>query len=140
MKNHYKSASHAVFLLRLHLVFVTKYRKKCITEAMGADLQEAFAGVLVAWRCQLLEFGHEEDHVHLLIDIHPALDISTLINNLKSATSKRIRGKYGHYLRLFYTRNLFWNRAYFVSSVGSATLETVRAYVEAQGKSVPPNP
>jgi REP element-mobilizing transposase RayT len=27
----------------------------------------------------------------------------------------------------------FWSRAYSVGSVGGATLETVRAYVEAQG-------
>jgi len=33
----------------------------------------------------------------------------------------------------FYHKPLFWHRAYFVGSVGGATLETVRAYVDAQG-------
>ncbi|MDO9050817.1 MAG: transposase, partial [Methylotenera sp.] len=33
----------------------------------------------------------------------------------------------------FYYKPLFWHRAYFVGSVGGATLETVRAYVDAQG-------
>jgi len=28
---------------------------------------------------------------------------------------------------------VFWHRAYYVGSVGVASLETVRAYVEAQG-------
>jgi putative transposase len=40
-----------------------------------------------------LEFGGEEDHVHLLVDIHPALDISVLINNLKTASARRARAR-----------------------------------------------
>nr|WP_245606933.1 transposase [Simplicispira psychrophila] len=33
----------------------------------------------------------------------------------------------------FYWKPMFWHRAYFVGSVGGATLETARAYVESQG-------
>jgi hypothetical protein len=33
----------------------------------------------------------------------------------------------------FYSKALFWHLAYFVGSVGAATLETVRASVDAQG-------
>ncbi|MHB1321625.1 MAG: transposase [Acidithiobacillus ferrivorans] len=36
-----------------------------------------------------MEFGGESDHVHLLVEIHPALNISTLINNLKTASARR---------------------------------------------------
>lgn len=137
METHYKSSSHAVYLIRLHIVFVTKYRRKCINDEIGNDLKDAFSGVLEGWRCKLIEFGFEEDHAHLLVDIHPALDISALINNLKSATSKRIRGKHWNWLRHFYSKPVFWNRAYFVSSVGGATLETVKVYVASQGKEAP---
>jgi putative transposase len=96
-------------------------------------LETAFAEVLVAWRCKLLEFGGEPDHVHLLIDIHPALDISVLINNLKTASARRTRNRFAEHLAPFYLKPLFWHRAYFVGSVGGATLETVRAYVDTQG-------
>jgi putative transposase len=81
----------------------------------------------------LLEFGGEEDHVHLLIDIHPALDISVLINNLKSASARKARNQFSQHLATFYGKPLFWHRAYYVGSVGGATLEMVKAYVEAQG-------
>ena len=70
--------------------------------------------------------------MHLLIDIHPALDIS-LINNLKTASARRTRNRFAEHLAPFYRKPLFWSRAYFVGSVGGATLETVRAYVDAQG-------
>ncbi len=77
------SASHAVYSLRLHIVFVTKYRRKTLTPEMLEVLREVFREILNGWRWILIEFGGEADHVHLLVAIHPALNISTLINNLK---------------------------------------------------------
>ena len=133
MDNTNKSSSHAVFNLKLHIVFVTKYRRKTLSHDLLAYLETAFAEVLSAWRCKLLEFGGEPDHVHLLADIHPALDISVLINNLKTASARRARNRFAEHLAVFYKKPLFWHRAYFVGSVGGATLETVRAYVDAQG-------
>ena len=133
MENNNRSSSHAVFNIKLHIVFVTKYRRKTLSPEVLAYLKEAFSDCLVAWNCKLLEFGGEPDHVHLLIDIHPALDISVLINNLKTASARRARNRFAEHLAPFYKKPLFWHRAYFVGSVGGATLETVRAYVDAQG-------
>ena len=133
MENNNRSSSHAVFNIKLHIVFVTKYRRKTLSPEVLAYLKEAFSDCLVAWNCKLLEFGGEPDHVHLLVDIHPALDISVLINNLKTASARRTRNRFAEHLAPFYSRPLFWHRAYFVGSVGGATLETVRAYVDAQG-------
>jgi putative transposase len=133
MENANRSSSHAVFNIKLHIVLVTKYRRKTLTKELLDYLETAFGEVLVAWRCKLLEFGGEPDHVHLLVDIHPALDISVLINNLKTASARRARNRFAEHLAPFYTKPLFWHRAYFVGSVGGATLDTVRAYVDAQG-------
>ncbi|WP_226834022.1 IS200/IS605 family transposase [Acidithiobacillus ferrooxidans] len=72
------------------------------------------------------------DHVHLLVEIHPALNISTLINNLKIATARRARTRFAEHLKPFYWKPVFLHRAYYVSSVGGATLEIVRRYVESQ--------
>lgn len=128
-----KSSSNAVFNLKLHLVLVTRYRRRTLTKELLEFLKEAFEQILLAWSCQLIEFGGEEDHVHLLIDIHPALDISVLINNLKTASSRRARGRFQAHLDHFYWKPVLWHRAYFVASVGNASLETVKAYVERQG-------
>lgn len=131
-ENAMRSASHAVFSLRLHIVFVTKYRRKVITSEMAVELKRAFAGILKSWNCTLLEFGAESDHVHMLVGIHPALKISTLINNLKSASSRRIRNRFDDHLKQFYWKPYFWHRAYYLGSVGNASLETVMRYVSAQ--------
>ena len=139
MKNINKSSSHAVFNIKLHIVFVTKYRRKILNHELLEYLKTAFADCLTAWHCKLIEFGGEPDHVHLLIDIHPALDISVLINNLKTASARRTRSRFAGHLAPFFKQPQFWHRAYFVGSVGGATLETVRAYVDAQGTKEQPH-
>ena len=133
MENHHTSKSNAVFNLKLHLVLVTKYRRKSLSPELLDYLREAFREILFDWNCALLEFGGELDHVHLLMEIHPALNISVLINNLKTASARRSRNRFAEHLQTFYCKPMFWHRAYFVASVGGATLETVRAYVEKQG-------
>jgi len=93
LKQANQTNAHAVYNLKLHIVFVTKYGRKTLTPDLLVYLKSAFADILIAWRCELLEFGGEPDHVHLLISIHPALDISVLINNLKTATARRARNR-----------------------------------------------
>ena len=102
-----KSSSHAVFNIKLHVVLVTKYRRKTLTPELLDYLKEAFADCLTAWRCTLVEFGGEPDHVRLLVDIHPALDISVLINNLKTASARRARNRFAEHLAVFYTCLLY---------------------------------
>lgn len=96
-------------------------------------MREAFTEILEDWRCALLEFGGEADHGHLLAEIHPALNISTVINNRKTASARRVRNRFAEHLKPFYGKPYFRHRAYYAGSVGGATLETVRRYGESQG-------
>ena len=121
-----ESAAHAVYTLRLPLVFVTKDRRR-------AHWQTLFAEILAGWHCTLMEFGGEADHVHRLVAIHPALNIAALVNTLKAARSRRMRRRYADHLRAFSWKPCFWHRAYDVGSVGQASLETVQRYVQSPG-------
>jgi REP element-mobilizing transposase RayT len=78
-------------VLRLHLVQVTKYRRKVLTEKILKYLQKVFAEIRESWRCRMIDVGGEDDHIHRLIERHPPLNIATLINNIKSANSKTVR-------------------------------------------------
>ena len=129
----HQSSSHAVFSLKLYIVLVTKYRREMLSQELLEYLRQAFGEILADWRCELLEFGGEADHVHLLVDIHPALNISSLINNLKTASARRCGARFREHLSGFYKKPAFWHRAYFVSSVGGVTLDVVKQYVQNQG-------
>lgn len=127
-----KTSAHAAFELRFHLVLVTKYRHKVLTNAMLEHLREHFTELLAHWRCELIEFGGEPDHVHLLFEGHPALELASLVNNLKTASARKLKKPFGSHIRKFYCKPGFWHRAYYLGSVGNASLETVRKYVQHQ--------
>lgn len=57
-----------VFLLHVHLVFVTKYRRSVFTKRVLADLREIFLEVCRDFEAVLVEFEGEKDHVHLLVN------------------------------------------------------------------------
>ncbi len=128
-----KSASNAVYEIQLHIVFVVKYRRKVLTDTMLKSVTEVLRNGLESWRCELIEVGGEADHLHLLISIHPALNISELIGNLKAISSRHLRKEYAAEIKQYLWKDAFWHRAYYVGSVGKTTLETIKRYVQNQG-------
>lgn len=128
-----RTRNHAAFRIFYHVVFSVKYRHKAITAEMLVRLREVFEHVLAQWDCRLVEFGGEADHVHLLIDAKPALDLSRLIGNLKTVSARRMRQEYATHLRRYFWKPYFWNKAYAVISVGGrAPLEALLQYIQDQ--------
>jgi len=129
-----KSYAHCVFRLVYHLVLVTKYRRKVLTPAILTRLEEIFRYLCERWGCELLEFGGEADHVHLLFEGHPNLKLSAFVNNLKTVSSRRIRKEFAEHLRKFYWKPVLWHRSYCIVSSGGAPLEVLKKYIQSQGK------
>ncbi len=114
-----------VFLLHVHLVFVTKYRRKVFTKQILKDLEHIFIDICQKMNVILAEFDGEEDHVHLLLNYTPTNSISKLVNALKGASSRRIRQK-------ALWKNNLWSPSYFAGSCGGAPLAKIREYIENQ--------
>ncbi len=82
---------HCVFLLHVHLVFVTKYRQKVFEKAHLKRLEEIFRKVCRDFGAELVEFNGEADHVHLLINYPPKVAVSRLVNSLKGVFARLLR-------------------------------------------------
>lgn len=128
----HRKGSHSVFSIYLHLVFVTKYRRKIITEDLLQTMSEVFQRVCVANKTKVVEINGEADHVHLLIDLHPDNNISQLVASLKGAASRIVRQEYPEHVRKFYSKPVFWSGSYYVSSAGGAPLERIKQYIDGQ--------
>ena len=50
------------------------------------------------WAIELIEFRGEEDHIHLLLDMHPNIRPSRFINSLKTVSSRLIRKAFSSHL------------------------------------------
>jgi putative transposase len=132
MKNDFVSKGRSISDLKAHLVLTTKYRRKALTGEMLTRLHEIFAALLVKWDCKIVEFNGEVDHVHLLFQYHPDLQLSILVNNLKSVSSRKLRSEFAEHLAVFYWKDVFWNGSYFIASCGGVTISTLKQYIEQQ--------
>lgn len=80
---------------------------------------------------ELKECDGEADHVHMLIEYPPTVQLSKLVNNLKDVTSRRLRNEFLD-LRAAYGKPVLWSRSYFVGSCGVAPLGVVKKYIQLQ--------
>jgi len=130
-----RSHNSCIYKLQHHLVLVTKYRNKCLNNEILIWLENEFRRLLTKNDCTLEEFNGEADHVHLLISIHPTIAPATLINALKTTTSRLIKKDFQDHLKTYYWgTNALWNRSYCLLSVGGAPIEVLRTYIENQAR------
>ena len=125
---------HARYDRLYHLVIVTKYRKKCLSPEIRAFQKPVYLDLCDTWEIELKEFGGESDHVHLLLDCHPTLELGKLINNLKTVSSRYTRKHYSAHLNKYLWKGGLWTRAYYICSDGGAPLDVIKKYIEDQGK------
>ena len=133
MSSNFNKGFRSVYKLTAHIVLVTKYRKKAINQERLIRLQEIFEQTLEKWSCSLVDFNSESDHCHLIVEFKPDIELSKLIANLKTVSSRLIRKEYPDLSKqYFYGQPYFWTGAYFVASCGGVTVEQLKAYVEKQ--------
>lgn len=137
-KQSLKTLFHATYSLNYHLILVTKYRRRCITAEMTITLERVAREIATGFGGDVIEFSGEEDHVHLLLMLNPKVALSSFINALKSATSRRIRSQFAEHLAKYYWRErVFWSRSYCILSCGGAPIEVLKHYIAQQERPAP---
>ena len=131
----YHKNRHAVYLLQYHLVVVTKYRHPVIDGDVKDRLISLSHEIIEEhWKGEILEINTDHDHIHILFEISPQTQLSKLINNYKTVTSRLIRKEFSEELRPYYEKPYFWSDTYFISSVSDTSRKTIEQYIQAQGK------
>jgi putative transposase len=124
-----------VYALHAHLVFVTKYRRGALSARALEHIRNTCGSVCLEFGAVLREFNGEDDHVHLLIEYPPTVQLSKLVNSLKGVSSRMLRKEqYPDVQKKLWGAHL-WSPSYFVASCGGAPLDVVKQYIENQKKS-----
>jgi len=129
--NQIRHGRHCVFNIHIHLVFVTKYRKKVFSKNHLNFMNNLFSKICQKFQTELIEFDGEHDHVHLLIHYPPKIAISSLVNSLKGVSSRMLRKQFVQ-IRKFYWKGVLWSPSYFAGSCGGAPISIIKQYIEAQ--------
>ena len=128
----YRKTSHAVYDIKYHLVWITKYRKPVMRGEIGMRLRELIRQTCATLDVQI-EKGHiAADHIHLLVSVPPNISVSELMQRVKGRSSRLMLNEYTELKRQFWGQHL-WARGYFAASTGNVTDEIIKQYIESQG-------
>lgn len=130
----YQTTNRAKHNLKIHLIFVCKYRKKLLYGELDSLLKVVIRDIEQKSDFKIIEMETDKDHIHLMIQYIPRVSISSIVNRLKSITTYHLWKKYKPFLKQhFWKENTFWTDGYFVCSVGEASPKTTRRYIQNQG-------
>ena len=125
--------AHSVFMLQYHLIRVVKYRRKVFDEVISASAKEIFAYISPTYHITLLEWNHNDDHVHVLFKAHPKSEISKFLNAYKSASSRLLKKEFPE-IRKKLWKEYFWSSSFCLITAGGAPLAVLKQYIESQGE------
>ena len=127
------SNNHSVFLLHYHLVLVVKYRRQVLDNEISDFAKDMFAEIGSKYKISLVEWNHDQDHIHILFKAHPNSELSKFINAYKSASSRLIKRDFPQ-IRKKLWKEMFWSRSFCLLTTGGAPIDTIKKYIENQGQ------
>jgi putative transposase len=108
----------------LHFVWTTWDRLPLITADIEPRIYALIADKCAELRCQLIEIGGVEDHIHVLVRMPAAMSPAQLAHGMKGSSSHLATHALG--------KSFKWRGSYGVLSVSPNQVTRVRAYIRNQ--------
>ena len=90
----YRKSSHTIYDLRVHLVWITKYRYEALTKHVGLRAREIIRQICDAGDIRIIKGRVSKDHVHIYISYPPKLSVSEMVRIFKGRSSKKLREEF----------------------------------------------
>ncbi len=117
--------SHSYSSNRVHVIFSTKERKKCLSDDFQPKLWAYMAGIAHNRRFEAI-IGGASDHVHALLVLPPTLPLAKAVQFLKGSSS--------HWINEVRTcdERFAWQEGYGAFSVSASHTADVVRYIQNQ--------
>jgi putative transposase len=129
MSSEYRHSGHTISQMTAHIVWVTKYRYKILTGDIQIRCRDLIKQVSDSEDVKILKGAVSKDHVHMLIEYRPSMNISDFVKSVKGRTSRILQIEYPELRKKYWGRH-FWAIGYGVWSTGNVTEELVQQYLE----------
>lgn len=122
------------FLLKVHLVLVTKYRKPILKNRISDDVKQKIFDLSKIYRWNILAMETDKDHLHILLSYDTTERVCDMVKIIKQETNHFLWERYFDFLSSHYwKRQIFWSDGYFACSIGDASTDTIQKYIDSQG-------
>ena len=127
----YRRSAHAVFDLKYHLVWITKYRYKVLRGRVAERTRDLIRQSCEAREVVIIRGADSPDHIHMLVTAPAHLAPSKMAQFIQGRSSRRLQEEFPE-LRKKYWGQHMWARGYFCATVGAVDEATIKAYIENQ--------
>ena len=112
--------------LHIHLVFAVKYRATLIQKEWKEKLHQYITGIVQLNTNKILKINSMPYHIHILIELRPDQSISSLVQNVKSESTKWIKGN------KFCKSPFAWQEGFGAFSYSKTHVNNVIRYIQNQ--------
>jgi REP-associated tyrosine transposase len=127
----YRLGAHTKSDLKVHLVWLPKYRKPVLTGEVAVRVRDLIRQIAAEHELEIISGKVARDHVHVFLGYRPNQDVSQIMQWLKGISSRVLLQEFPHLRKRFWGRH-FWARGYLAVSSGNITDEMVKEYIEEQ--------
>ena len=118
--------SHSYCSNRIHLIFSTKERRKCLTDELQPKLWSYMAGIARTQGFEAMINGGVWDHIHALLALPPAVSLAKAVQFLKGSSSHWINESRAC------DQRFAWQEGYGAFSVSASQTADVVRYIRNQ--------
>jgi len=125
----YRKSSHTVHDLKVHLIWITKYRYEVLTKEVGYRTREIIRQVCDQNDIQIISGAISKDHVHLYISYPPKYSVSDMVKWFKGRSSRKLQEEFPQLGKRYWGKH-FWGIGYAAFSSGHVTDEMIQEYLK----------
>ncbi len=114
------------FKLHIQFVFAVKYRAALIQKEWKEDLHKYITGIFQENKHKMLQINSMPDHIHILSGMRPHQSISSLVQNVKTESSKWIKSQ------KLCKGSFSWQEEYGAFSYSKSHVPNVIRYIQNQ--------
>ncbi|MDE6243947.1 MAG: IS200/IS605 family transposase [Muribaculaceae bacterium] len=98
-------------------------RQATITSEYKRELYAYILGIVRNLNCTLIRINGLEDHVHMLVDLHPSISLADFVREVKSSSSKWLKenNKFPQFIG--------WRQGYYAYSLHETNIESCKQYI-----------
>ena len=127
----YRRSAHAMYDIKYHVIWVTKYRYKVMRGRVAERARELIRQICQARDVVIVRGAISPDHVHMLLSVPPNLAPAKVVQYIKGRASRLLQAEFPELGKRYWGQHL-WARGYFCATVGAVDEETIKHYIESQ--------
>lgn len=131
----YKRGGHTKHSMKVHVILVTKYRKKIFSNIQYSDDVKQFVyEISQREKVNIIQIETDKDHIHMLLEYSPKQSVSSIVKIIKQYTTYKMWYYHKRHMNeQYWKKKILWSDGYFACSVGQVSQAILEKYIQEQG-------